>query len=79
MASKIKKSKKPSSTSKVMKAKPVKQAAVAAKVNKETKAVAAPKRAATAKGGSDGLALIGMKAPTFTMPDQDGTPVSHRP
>jgi thioredoxin-dependent peroxiredoxin len=76
MASKIKKSKKPSSTSKVMKAKPVKRAAVAAKVNQGTKAVAAPKRAATAKGGSDGLALIGMKAPAFTLADQDGAPVS---
>jgi thioredoxin-dependent peroxiredoxin len=82
MASKIRKSKKPSSASKAAKPKPVKpvksvkRAAVAPKVNQGAKAVAASKRAAAAKGGSDSLALIGMKAPAFTLADQDGMPVS---
>jgi peroxiredoxin len=97
MASKINKSTKSASTSKVTKAKPVKPAAAKAKatagkakgkmikvivtkmkqattVKKMTKPAAGPKPAPAAKGGSD--ELIGMKAPAFTLADQDDNPVS---
>jgi peroxiredoxin len=100
MASKIRKTTKSQSTSKVAKAKPVKPAAAKAKavtaskakgrakgktieatatkmkkattVKKMAKPAARPKPAA--KGGGD--ELIGMKAPAFTLADQDDNPVS---
>jgi peroxiredoxin len=43
---------------------------------KTAKPEGGPKQASAAKGGSDGLELIGMKAPAFTLADQDDNPVS---
>jgi thioredoxin-dependent peroxiredoxin len=48
----------------------------ASKVKKMTKPAAGPKPQRAAKGGSDSLELIGMKAPAFTLADQDDNPVS---
>ena len=73
MASKMKKSDRPGAISKGAKAKAVKPP-VAKKAATVQKAVAAPKKTASAGGGS--VELIGKKAPAFTLPDQEGNPVS---
>src|ERR1700728_2602719 len=57
------------------------KAAIKPKATVKPKAVAkpiAPKKALAAKAGagSDSLSLVGKKAPAFTLPDQDGKPVS---
>jgi peroxiredoxin Q/BCP len=70
MASKIKKSTKPAGKSTAVKATAAKPAAVA----KQKPAAAAPKKPAAGKGAR--VELTGMKAPAFTLPDQDGNPVT---
>jgi len=57
------------------------KAAVKPKATVKPKAVAkpvAPKKALAVKAGASGdsLSLVGKKAPAFTLPDQDGKPVS---
>jgi thioredoxin-dependent peroxiredoxin len=74
MASKMKKSTKLAGKSKAAKATAVKPAAVAKKLTGMKKPAAAPRKTPTATGGS--VELIGMKAPAFTLADQDGNPVS---
>jgi peroxiredoxin Q/BCP len=56
------------------------KAALKPKATVKAKAVAkpvAPKKAPAAKAGAgDSVSLVGKKAPAFTLPDQDGKPVS---
>jgi peroxiredoxin Q/BCP len=72
MASKVTKYTKSTGVAKAAKGKPIKPAFFKNKGATPSKARAAT--ASKTKGGSD--ELVGKKAPAFTLPDQDGTPVS---
>ena len=75
MASKIKRTTRAARISKAARSKPVNQTAVTTKARKITKTVATPKKLPVVKGGGSAQ-LIGLKAPAFTLADQDGNPVS---
>src|ERR1700687_2994729 len=80
MASKVTKSTKSTGVAKAAKGKPIKPAffknkgATPSKARAATASKTKGTTASKTKGGSD--ELVAKKAPAFTLPDQDGTPVS---